>query len=115
MVLNEEEQKILKEIEENLFKEDPALAQTVESTTLSGYSRTRSLISLIFFILGFVTMFGTYILQPAVAILGFIVMAFSGYLFVTNIKLLLSSENITEWNVMTIFRIIRNQDSSRQK
>ena len=105
MALNEEEQKILKEIEENLFKEDPALAQTVETTTLSGYSRTRSLISLVFFILGLFTMFGTYIIQPAVAIFGFVVMAFSGYLFVTNIKLLLRSENVTEWNLKTIFRM----------
>ena len=114
MALNEEEQKILKEIEENLFKEDPTLAQTVETTTLSGYSRTRSLISLVFFILGLLTMFGTYIIQPTVAIFGCVVMAFSGYLFVTNIKLLLRSENVTEWNLKTIFRIIRNQDSSRQ-
>jgi len=115
MALNEEEQKILKEIEENLFKEDPALAQTVQTTTLSGYSRTRSLISLVFFILGFFAMFGTYLIQPSVAILGFLIMAYSGYLFVTNIKLLLSSENITEWNLKIIFRIIRNQDNSRQK
>ena len=114
MILNEEEQKILKEIEENLLKEDPTLAQTVESTTLSGYTRSRSLLGLIFFVLGLVTMFGTYIIQPVVAIFGFIVMAFSGYLFVTNIKMLLRSENINEWNLKTIFRLIRNQDSSRQ-
>ena len=49
MALNEKEEKILKEIEENLFKDDPNLAQTVETTTLSGYSRSRSIISLTFF------------------------------------------------------------------
>ena len=108
MSLNEKEKEILKEIEENLFKDDPNLAQTVETTTLSGYSRTRSLISLVFFSLGLITMFGTYIIQPIVAILGFVVMAISGYLFVTNIKLLLRSENINEWNLKTIYRIIRN-------
>ena len=59
-------------------------------------------------------MFGTYIIQPAIAITGFVLMAISGFLFVTNIKLLLRSENITEWNFKTVYRIIRNQDSSRQ-
>lgn len=108
MSLNEKEKEILKEIEENLFKDDPNLAQTVETTTLSGYSRSRSLMSLIFFTIGLLAMFGTYIIQPAVAIFGFVVMAISGYLFVTNIKLLLRSENITEWNLKTIYRIIRN-------
>ena len=114
MALNEKEEEILKEIEENLFKEDPSLAQTVETTTLSGYSRLRSIISLTFFIVGLLTMFGTYIIQPAIAITGFVIMAISGFLFVTNIKLLLRSENITEWNFKTVYRIIRNQDSSRQ-
>ena len=114
MTLNEEEQKILKEIEENLLKEDPTLAQTVEANTLSGYSRFRSLVSLMFFVFGFFTMFGTYIIQPLVAIFGFVVMAISGYLFFINIKMLLRSENVTEWNLKTIFRIIRNKDSSRQ-
>ena len=37
MSLNEKEKEILKEIEEILFKDDPNLAQTVETTTLSGY------------------------------------------------------------------------------
>ncbi|RZP23757.1 MAG: DUF3040 domain-containing protein [Candidatus Actinomarinales bacterium] len=108
MSLNEKEKEILKEIEENLFKDDPNLAQTVETTTLSGYSRSRSLVALLFFLFGLLAMFGTYIVQPAVAIFGFIVMAISGYLFVTNTKLLLRSENITEWNLKTIYRIIRN-------
>ena len=114
MALNEKEEKILKEIEENLFKDDPNLAQTVETTTLSGYSRSRSIISLTFFFIGLLTMFGTYIVQPAIAITGFVTMAIAGFLFVTNIKLLLRSENITEWNFKTVYRIIRNQDISRQ-
>ena len=114
MALNEKEEKILKEIEENLFKDDPNLAQTVETTTLSGYSRSRSIISLTFFVIGLLTMFGTYIIQPAIAITGFVIMAIAGFLFVTNIKLLLRSENITEWNFKTVYRIIRNQDISRQ-
>jgi ABC-type uncharacterized transport system fused permease/ATPase subunit len=114
MSLNEKEKEILKEIEENLSKDDPHLAQTVGTTTLSVYSRFRSLISLVFFSVGLLTMFGTYIILPALAISGFVVMAISGYLFVTNIKLLLRSENIDEWNLKIIYRLIRNQDSSRQ-
>ena len=34
MALNEKEEEILKEIEENLFKDDPSLAQTVETLSL---------------------------------------------------------------------------------
>ena len=45
MKFNDHYPAVLKEIEENLFKDDPSLAQTVETTTLSGYSRSRSIIS----------------------------------------------------------------------
>ena len=39
----------------------------------------------------------------------------SGYIFVSNTKALLKAENITEWNISQVLKILRNQDSSRQK
>ena len=114
MGLNEQEEKILKEIEEQLSQDDPSLAQTVGTTTLSGYSRYRSIISFGFFIIGLLAMFGTYIVQPAVAIFGFIIMAISGYIFVSSTRALLKAENISEWNFKTVVKIIRNQDTPSQ-
>jgi hypothetical protein len=42
-------------------------------------------------------------------------MAVSGYVFVYNTRSLLKAENVSEWNVKQVIRILRNQDSSRQK
>ena len=67
------------------------------------------------FVLGLLTMFSTYIIQPAIAIFGFSIMAVAGYVFVANTRSLLKAENVKEWNVKQVIRILRNQDSSRQK
>ena len=42
-------------------------------------------------------------------------MAVAGYVFVANTRSLLNAENVKEWNVKQVIRILRNQDSSRQK
>jgi hypothetical protein len=42
-------------------------------------------------------------------------MAVSGYVFVSNTRALLNAENVKEWNVKQVIKILRNQDSSRQK
>ena len=97
------------------MKDDPDLAKTVEDSTLSKFTRTRAVISFFVFILGLLTMFSTYIIQPALAIIGFSVMAVSGYVFVFNTRALLKAENVKEWNVKQVIGILRNQDSSRQK
>ena len=59
-------------------------------------------------------MFGSYIIQPVIALVGFVVMAVSGYVFVRNTKALLKAENINEWNFKQIYSVIRNKDISRQ-
>jgi len=114
MGLNKEEEKILKQIELELSKEDPDLAKTVETSTLSSFSRTRSIVSFVAFIIGLLTMFGSYILQPIIAMAGFALMALSGYVFVRNTKALLKAENINEWNFKQVYTVIRNKDTSRQ-
>ena len=96
MALNKKEEEILKQIEQELSKEDPDLAKTVETSTLSSFSRTRSMISFGTFLLGLLTMLGSYIIQPLIAMAGFALMAVSGYVFVRNTKALLKAENINE-------------------
>jgi len=115
MGLNKEEEEILKQIEQGLIQEAPDLAKTVEDTTLSKFTRSRAVVSLFVFFFGLFVMLGTYIIQPLFAIIGFCLMAISGYVFVTNTKALLKAENITEWNISQVLKILRNQDSSRQK
>ncbi len=114
MGLNKEEEEILKQIELELYKEEPDLAKTVETSTLSSFSRTRSIVSFVTFIIGLLTMFGSYILQPIIAMAGFALMAVSGYVFVRNTKALLKAENINEWNFKQVYTVIRNKDTSRQ-
>ncbi len=114
MGLNKEEEEILKQIELGLSEEDPKLEKAVESLTLSNFSRSRSLISAIIFLIGFILMIGSYIIQPIVAVVGFVLMALSGYVFVTNTRSLLRAENINEWNFKQIFNLLRNKDTSRQ-
>ncbi len=114
MGLNKEEEEILKQIELGLSEEDPKLEKAVESLTLSNFSRSRSIISGIIFLIGFILMIGSYIIQPIVAVIGFVLMALSGYVFVTNTKSLLRAENINEWNFKQIFNLLRNKDNSRQ-
>ena len=115
MGLNKKEEEILKQIELGLTEEDPKLEKAVESLTLSNFSRSRSIISGITFIVGFFMMIGSYIIQPVVAVMGFVLMALSGYVFVTNTRSLLKAENINEWNFKQIFNLLRNKDNSRQK
>ncbi len=114
MGLNKKEEEILKQIELGLSEEDPKLEKAVESLTLSNFSRSRSIISGITFLIGFIMMIGSYIIQPLIAVLGFVLMALSGYVFVTNTRSLLKAENINEWNFKQIFNLLRNKDNSRQ-
>ena len=106
MGLNKKEEEILKQIELGLTEEDPKLEKAVESLTLSNFSRSRSIISSITFLIGFFMMIGSYIVQPVVAVVG--------YVFVINTRALLKAENINEWNFKEIFKLLRNKDSSRQ-
>ena len=50
MGLNKKEQEILNQIEQELLKEDPELANTVKESTLSKYTRTRSSCLIFYFL-----------------------------------------------------------------
>mgnify|MGYP005989591699 FL=1 len=114
MALNKKEQEILNQIEQELLKNDPDLANTVKESTLSKYTRTRAAVSFFIFCIGLLTMFSTYIVQPTIALVGFVVMALAAYIFVSNTKSLLNAENINEWNFKQVYTVLRNKDTSRQ-
>ena len=65
MGLNKKEEEILKQIEQELMKDDPDLAKTVEDSTLSKFTRNRAVISIILLVLGLLKMFSTCLLYTS--------------------------------------------------
>ena len=53
MALNKKEQEILNQIEQELLKDDPDLANTVKESTLSKYTEQEPLFLFLFSVLGF--------------------------------------------------------------
>ncbi len=78
MPLNEREEKILEEIERNLYAEDPKLAQTVAKTSLTARTKRRGRLAVVGFVAGLVIMLGTFTTLWYLAGLGFILMVVSG-------------------------------------
>ena len=77
MALDDREQKILEEIERNLYAEDPKLAQTVARADLSVRIKRRRLLAGIGFFVGLAIMLGTFTRFSYLAGLGFILMVAS--------------------------------------
>jgi hypothetical protein len=74
MPLSEDEQRILKEIEENLSATDPKLVQQVSDTTLYRHSARVIKWSAAGFVAGLVLMVLTFASELALGVVGFIVM-----------------------------------------
>jgi hypothetical protein len=77
MALDDREQKILEEIERNLYAEDPKLAQTVARSDLSARIKRRRILAGIGFFVGLAIMLGTFTRFSYLAGLGFILMVAS--------------------------------------
>ncbi len=86
MALDDREQKILEEIERNLYAEDPKLAQTVAKTDLSTRIRRRRLLAGIGFFIGLAIMLGTFTRFSYLAGLGFILMVASAATIATTMR-----------------------------
>ena len=86
MPLNEREERILEEIERNLYAEDPKLAQTVAKTSLSARSKRRNRFAVVGFVAGLVIMLGTFTRLWYLAGLGFILMVVSGATIVMSYR-----------------------------
>ncbi len=86
MPLNEREERILEEIERNLYAEDPKLAQTVAKTSLTARTKSRSPLAGVGFVLGLIIMLGTFTRLWYLAGLGFILMVVSGAILVMGYR-----------------------------
>lgn len=88
MPLDDREQKILEEIERNLYAEDPKLAQTVAKTDLSIRLKRRQRLATVGFFVGLALMLGTFTRFSYLAGLGFIVMVASAATIVMTLRAL---------------------------
>ena len=77
MPLNEHEQKILDEIERQMYEEDPKLAHKVARAVRSGNDRWRMRLAAVIFVIGGVVMFASFTASWFVAGLGFVIMVAS--------------------------------------
>jgi hypothetical protein len=78
MPLDEREQRILKEIEDRFYEEDPDLVNTVRSIEKSAESRMPFYMAIAGLVLGIGILLGTFTLSRWVALAGFVVMVVSG-------------------------------------
>lgn len=79
MPLDEREQRILQEIEQGLYAQDPSLARKVGR--LNRVASRRSLIAAVTFIIGIGITLGTFAFSPWLALGGFIVAVLAGSAF----------------------------------
>ena len=86
MALDDREQKILEEIERNLYAEDPKLAQTVARADLSARIRRRRILAGFGFFIGLAIMLGTFTRFSLLAGLGFILMVTSAAMIATTMR-----------------------------
>jgi hypothetical protein len=77
MPLNEQEQKILDEIERQMYEEDPKLAHKVARAVRSGNDRWRMRLAAVVLLIGGVVMFASFTVSWAIAGLGFVMMVAS--------------------------------------
>ena len=77
MPLSEHEQKILDEIERQLYEDDPKLAALVAKAVRSGRDRWKMRLAVVLFIIGGVVMFASFTQSWAIAGAGFLLMVAS--------------------------------------
>jgi hypothetical protein len=84
MPLNEHEQKILDEIERQLYEDDPKLAEMVARAVRTGRNRWKMRLAAILFIAGAVIMFASFTVSWVIAGMGFLIMvATAGWMALT--------------------------------
>lgn len=85
MELNEQEQKILDEIERQLYEDDPKLAEMVARAVRGGPDRWKMRLAVSVFVLGAVVMFVSFPRSWVIAGAGFLIMvASAGWMAVTT-------------------------------
>ena len=86
MPLSEDEQRILHEIEQQLYETDHAFADKVRSTTLFRHAGRNLKWSALGFVAGLVMMIFTFASQVALGFVGFLIMLGSAFVFERNLR-----------------------------
>lgn len=84
--LSEEEQRILQEIEQQLYASDPGLAREVSDTTIYTHAGRNLKRATFGFIVGVVFMVVTLAASPVLSFIGFLAMLASAILFERNLR-----------------------------
>lgn len=84
MPLSEEEQRLLEQMEQALVAEDPKFASALRGSALVARSRRHAIFAVLGFLAGVAgLMIGAIAALTAIAVLGFVLMLASTYMFVT--------------------------------
>ncbi|MGI9600771.1 MAG: DUF3040 domain-containing protein [Acidimicrobiales bacterium] len=86
MPLSEDEQRILSEIEQQLYETDPALAREVGSTTVYTHAFRNMKWSMLGFVVGVIFLLMTLSVHFGVAFIGFLIMLASAFMFERNAR-----------------------------
>ncbi|MEZ5140924.1 MAG: DUF3040 domain-containing protein [Acidimicrobiales bacterium] len=86
MPLSEDEQRILSEIEANLYETDPALARDIADTTIYSVAVRHIKWSILGFVVGLVVLVGTLSMSFLVAFGGFVIMLVCSLNIVSNAR-----------------------------
>jgi len=84
--LSEHEQRILHELEQSLYQEDPDFAERVRSETVYRHAGRYCVWSALVFVIALVFMFFTFATSIALGFIGVIVMFLSGVVFANNAR-----------------------------
>lgn len=86
MPLNEEEERILAEIERQLHATDPESAKRISSTTLQRYLARNCKLALLGFVVGLVILLAAFASSWILGIFGFLVMVASAVVLIQNLR-----------------------------
>lgn len=115
MPLSEEEQRILQEIEQQLYASDPGLAREVGATTIFTHAGRNLKWATLGFLAGVVFMVATLATSPVLAFLGFLAMLASAVFFERNLRKM-GRAGWQDWmNSMRRAGLSEQIDSARQR
>ena len=86
MPLNEDEQRILAEIERQFHAQDPDSARRISSTTLQRYLARNSRWAALGFIVGLVVLMAAFASSWIIGIFGFLIMVASAVVLIQNLR-----------------------------
>jgi len=84
--LSEHEQRVLQELEQSLYKEDPDFAERVRSETVYRHAGRHCAWSAVVFVAALLFMVFTFSTSVALGFLGVVVMFLSGMVFINNAR-----------------------------